>query len=756
MSGDTLAIPAADLSSGKITGTNISFSVSGDQLTLSGSDTAAHYQQALRDITYNFSGDPTNAGADRSRTITWSVTDAGNLTSAAGITTTLDVFALPIVSTGAAGTPTETSTSGAVTADSTLSIADYNGTTIHDASVQITSGDVSTDTLTINGTTSGTITGITYSFAGSTLVLTGTATVADYITALDDVKFDAVTPNSGPRTLTWEVNDQAGGNTTNSAPVTTNVNVAFGPQVTAGATATFDGGGSPVTLDGTLAISDPSSTTLASATVSITTGFLSGDTLNFTTQNGISGSYDAVHGILSLTGTASLANYQTALDSITYSISPSNGDPTGGGGDTSRSISWTVNDGTFSNTPAATSMLDTVHVGPTVIAGGTATFTPGDSSTPGPLDSTLTVTDPDSDGNLTGATVSISSGFLSSDTLTVTAVPPAGITSFYNTVTGVLTLSGSASIAAYQSELDSIVYSFNQPFNPMTYNPAAGGSDATRTFSWTVTEGSTSNGTSNTATSTLDIVHMAPTVTAGRHGRRLPPPDGLIDPTLIVTDPYGADNLTGATVSISSGFLFGDTLSPVLPAGITSVYNTATGVLTLTGTSSMENYQSALDFIIYSFNPSDGDPTASGSDTTRTISWTVTDGWPSNNTSNTATGTLDIVHVAPTVTAGGTATFAGGGGPVDLDSTLTVSDPDSGGNLSGATVSVSSGFISGDTLDFTNQNGITGSYDAVHGILTLTGTSSVAITRPRSTRSATASVRAMAIRPKAAAPSAGR
>ena len=66
--------------------------------------------------------------------------------------------------------------------------------------------------------------------------------MADYQAALDLVKFNAVSPNSGPRVLTWEVNDQAGGNTNNSAPVTTNVNVTFGPQVTAGATVTFDGG----------------------------------------------------------------------------------------------------------------------------------------------------------------------------------------------------------------------------------------------------------------------------------------------------------------------------------------------------------------------------------------------------------------------------------------------------------------------------------------------------------------------------------
>ena len=67
-----------------------------------------------------------------------------------------------------------------------------------------------------------------------------------------------------------------------------------------------------------------------------------------------------------------------------------------------------------------------------------------------------------------------------------------------------------------------------------------------------------------------------------------------------------------------------------------------------------------------------------------------------------------------------------------LDGTLTVSDPDSAGNLTGATVSIGTGFISGDTLNFTNQNGITGSYDAATGVLTLTGTRAWPTTRPRS------------------------
>ena len=97
--------------------------------------------------------------------------------------------------------------------------------------------------------------------------------------------------------------------------------------------------------DAGLSIVDAASTTLVSGTVSIGAGFLAGDTLNFNTQNGITGSFNASNGTLTLSGTATLANYQAALDLVTYSFTPGFGDPTGGGGDTSRTIDWVVSDG---------------------------------------------------------------------------------------------------------------------------------------------------------------------------------------------------------------------------------------------------------------------------------------------------------------------------------------------------------------------------------------------------------------------------
>jgi hypothetical protein len=140
----------------------------------------------------------------------------------------------------------------------------------------------------------------------------------------------------------------------------------------------------------------------------------------------------------------------------------------------------------------------------------------------------------------------------------------------------------------------------------------------------------------------------------------------------------------------------------------------STGTLTLTGTASLATYDAALDSVDYRFT-SGGDPTDGGADTSRGISWIVSDGV---STSATDSSTLEVVHTPPTITASGTVNYRENTPSVVLDGSLTVSDPDSGNDLTGATVAIASGFISGDELDFTNQNNITGSFSG--GTLTLT------------------------------------
>ncbi len=162
--------------------------------------------------------------------------------------------------------------------------------------------------------------------------------------------------NMAADTITLHATDSFG----NAAAVKTiGVTVSTG-----GSPPVLSGGGNTVSwtlfgpntvVDSGLAAADTESSTLSSATVSITAGLLAGDRLNFTNQNGITGSYNAGTGVLTLTGTASLANYQAALESITYSSTSLT--PTNLGGDPTRTVTWQVNDGT-ANSSTITSTVD--------------------------------------------------------------------------------------------------------------------------------------------------------------------------------------------------------------------------------------------------------------------------------------------------------------------------------------------------------------------------------------------------------------
>lgn len=101
--------------------------------------------------------------------------------------------------------------------------------------------------------------------------------------------------------------------------------------------------GPAIVLDNQLTVLDSDSPNLVSATVTISAGFINTDTLAVQTVSGINAVYDAISGVLSLTGTASLADYQTVLRSLTYSAGA---DASLGNGDTSqRTIGIKVSDG---------------------------------------------------------------------------------------------------------------------------------------------------------------------------------------------------------------------------------------------------------------------------------------------------------------------------------------------------------------------------------------------------------------------------
>src|SRR6185503_17353938 len=82
--------------------------------------------------------------------------------------------------------------------------------------------------------------------------------------------------------------------------------------------------------------------------------------------------------------------------------------------------------------------------------------------------------------------------------------------------------------------------------------------------------------------------------------------------------------------------------------------------------------------------------------------------------------TVNAANDPPIVTTtAGSLSYTENDAATAIDTGLTVTDVDSA-NLVGATVAITSGFVSGqDTLGFVNQNGISGNYNSGSGVLTL-------------------------------------
>jgi serine/threonine protein kinase len=197
-------------------------------------------------------------------------------------------------------------------------------------------------------------------------------------------------------------------------------------------------------------------------------------------------------------------------------------------------------------------------------------------------------------------------------------------------------------------------------------------------------------------------------------------PATVIDSTIILSDP---DNtvLPHARVLISNGFAsIEDVLGFTNQNGIVSSYQAETGVLTLSGVSSVANYQIALRRVTYR-NTSNSPSTA-----IRTFQFIASDGQLNSNPI-TRSASIIPVNTAPALSNnGGSFIYTENERQTVIDNTITVSDPDSTFLVS-AYVTISSEFNSEeDMLGFVEQDGITGHYNNTIGALALRGSSSVA------------------------------
>jgi hypothetical protein len=182
--------------------------------------------------------------------------------------------------------------------------------------------------------------------------------------------------------------------------------------------ATFTEGTAAVSIaDIDVTITEAGFTNLASATVTLTNAQL-GDALNVGSLVGLGITANTVTGggeiTVTLTGNASFANYQTALQAITFSNS-SNTPNTA----VAREITVTVNDGTNPSSTAATTTIAVVAANDTPVLN--LTLPPGttylENAGPTTLVTSGTVTDPDAPVNFSGGsyTVEITDGASAGD-----------------------------------------------------------------------------------------------------------------------------------------------------------------------------------------------------------------------------------------------------------------------------------------------------------------------------------------------------
>ena len=367
-------------------------------LTLTGHATLADYAAALQQIFYSNSGD--NPGtADRliDVVVNDGVNDSNVAAALISVTATNDAPAITVDPSAA-----YVEDAAPVLLSPSAGLTDADDTDLNAAAVHITAGSFpgDGDTLTVNGATSGTVTGITFTWNPTlhALVLTGASSVANYQALLQTVAFQSTSDNptdfnaSPQRTLTWSVFDGTAITTATTTVDITAVNDAPVNTVP---------GAQSVAEDTILPIAGVSVADIDSSALTTTLSVSSG-TLTVTAGAGVTG-----NGTASVTITGTAAQINAALAGLAYT-----GNLNFNGADT---LTVATNDGTATDTDTIAITVNPVNDAPVNTVPG-AQSVAEDTALP-----IAGVSVADIDSSALTTTLSVSSG-----TLNVTA--GAGVT----------------------------------------------------------------------------------------------------------------------------------------------------------------------------------------------------------------------------------------------------------------------------------------------------------------------------------------
>ncbi|HZY78335.1 MAG TPA: FG-GAP-like repeat-containing protein [Cyclobacteriaceae bacterium] len=397
------------------------------------------------------------------------------------------------------------------------------------------------------------------------------------------------------------------------------------------------------------------------------------------TPPGLAYEFDDQTGVLSIFGAGDIAAYQAALRQIeyVYTGTPLNSIRKKGRADSNgrsffKSIIVTTLDADLTIGP---SNINTFFISHTNEAPALTpnSFTATYNNAPLAFVSTAAVADSD-DSTLASAEVSFSTASYNAAEDRLSATGTSNITATFNSTTGVLQLTGSASPAEYQTVIRSVIYNNLQ---------GASANNATRTLTVKVNDGEND---SNIATITLTVLNTttpppppvnSPPAITGAANSFWATGNLVINNTLVVTDPND-QYLVGATVTIASGYVPAeDRLLFTSKNGITGDFSN--GTLTLTGTALVTDYQAALRSVQYS------NMSATPTTTDRSITFTVNDG----KATTQLPGSIITINKPPLITGEDKRTDASGNIAFAISQLLT--DPDNNLDLNTLVVKSASG-----------------------------------------------------------------
>lgn len=365
------------------------------------------------------------------------------------------------------------------------------------------------------------------------------------------------------------------------------------PVLVAGGTLAYTENDPPTAIDPALTVTDADSANLVSATVQITGNYQNGeDVLSFTNTANITGVFTPATGTLALNGLDTVAAWQTALRSVAYENTSEDPDPT------DRTVSWIASDGVETSAPATSTIEVTpVNDAPVVTtSGGTTSFVEDAGAVA--VDGALTVTDAD-DTDLVSATVTLTNPQNGAQEALSVAAPAATCPGLAVSGPGhALTITGTATVAAYQGCLRSVLYG-NASQNPTALPD--------RLVTFVANDG---DDPSNTAQKTVTVTPVNdPPVVTGESFQTI----SNTRLRVAATDP-GADS-DGPYVFAAGNLLANDS-DPDGPSALTTSLGTATAgavvVVNSDGTFSYTSPAGRTADDSFTYNVSDGDVSVLG------------------------------------------------------------------------------------------------------------------------------------------------